>query len=550
MTLGEREAVQGAQPEAEAIQAANPDVGGAEYLPDTNPPATPNILLVFLDDVGLEPMGNGVGGSLFPSAHAEMGLDVSATGISFGALPTIEALATAGARCSDVWTSSRCSPSRAGMLTGRYPLRTKLGIVVREDELLDLGDPSLSQLTAANAGTPLAWLLRARGYKTGVFGKWHLNLLGPELAPDGVGGYEVDESVAILGFEHYEVVARNLYDQITDYIGGLPPASGGFAPGYWNFWAHQNQRTPTQVVGTHATEWTCRRAKAWIDARNAAGERWFCYLPVHACHSPFGLANDAQSSGIQADGATLPPPGSWAWASNWQSTLGGLEHCDNELANLLTSIDWSNTVLVMLGDNGMPDNVGAAMLSAEGANIGSAYTNVIGSGRLKSTIYTAGVRNWLIARGVGVSARATEMACRIDAVDVYATLREWARADVSADNLDGISFAAPLAAAAAEAGHQRAFHWTENFEPNGDPTQLVAGGTTPQVPPFQTATHAWDRAVELEHSGTRYKLHRALDGTEEFYNYSTDPYEQSPLALSGAAYAAASAKMDEILGSI
>jgi arylsulfatase A-like enzyme len=67
-----------------------------------------------------------------------------------------------------------CSPSRAGLLTGRYPVRTGLGyeVIMQKD---DRGLP-LSEVTIAKA-------LKPAGYATALFGKWHLGHLGPAWPP-------------------------------------------------------------------------------------------------------------------------------------------------------------------------------------------------------------------------------------------------------------------------------------------------------------------------------------------------------------------------------
>src|SRR6201985_726015 len=67
-----------------------------------------------------------------------------------------------------------CSPSRAGLLTGRYPIRTGLGyeVIMQQD---DRGLP-LSEVTIGKA-------LKPAGYATGVFGKWRLGHLGAAWPP-------------------------------------------------------------------------------------------------------------------------------------------------------------------------------------------------------------------------------------------------------------------------------------------------------------------------------------------------------------------------------
>lgn len=104
----------------------------------------PNILLIMADDLGYNDLG--VQGS------PEM------------VTPNIDSIANNGVRFTDAYvTDSVCSPSRAGMLTGRYQQR--FGHEANCPPI-DLG-MNLQELTLGN-------LLQDQGYRTGIFGKWHL----------------------------------------------------------------------------------------------------------------------------------------------------------------------------------------------------------------------------------------------------------------------------------------------------------------------------------------------------------------------------------------
>ena len=107
----------------------------------------PNILLIVADDLGYGDVGF-QGGKAVPT-------------------PNIDKLAAMGLRCSSGYVSAPyCSPSRAGLLTGRYQNRFGHEFNPHVGEEGKLGLP-LEQRTIAN-------LLRAAGYATGLVGKWHL----------------------------------------------------------------------------------------------------------------------------------------------------------------------------------------------------------------------------------------------------------------------------------------------------------------------------------------------------------------------------------------
>ena len=106
----------------------------------------PNIILVMADDLGFG--------------------DVGAYGATLINTPNIDALASEVVRLTQFYTSGNvCTPSRAGLLTGRYPIRTGLA-----DRTLAVGDMrGLMQQEVT-----IAEQLKSLGYVTGLVGKWHL----------------------------------------------------------------------------------------------------------------------------------------------------------------------------------------------------------------------------------------------------------------------------------------------------------------------------------------------------------------------------------------
>jgi arylsulfatase A-like enzyme len=109
----------------------------------------PNIVLILADDLGYGDVMCNHPKSLIPT-------------------PNIDKLASQGRRFTEAHTpASVCSPTRYGLLTGRYAWRTAM----KEGVLYDY-DPALikkGRLTVAS-------LLKDAGYHTGVFGKWHVGL--------------------------------------------------------------------------------------------------------------------------------------------------------------------------------------------------------------------------------------------------------------------------------------------------------------------------------------------------------------------------------------
>ena len=120
----------------------------------------PNVIIILTDDQGT--------------------VDAGCYGSSDLSTPHIDALAARGVRFTQFYAAAPvCSPSRAGLLTGRYPLRA--------------GVPGNVSSTAGHAGMPtsqvtIAETFKAAGYATGHVGKWHL-------------GYSTDTMPSAQGFE-------------------------------------------------------------------------------------------------------------------------------------------------------------------------------------------------------------------------------------------------------------------------------------------------------------------------------------------------------------
>ena len=106
----------------------------------------PNILLIYVDDLGYG--------------------DLSSYGHPVIQTPNIDVLAAEGIRLTNYYApSGLCSPSRAGLLTGRNPYRTGIKSWIPEDSGIFLKDEEVT----------LAEVLKAEGYSTAIVGKWHLN---------------------------------------------------------------------------------------------------------------------------------------------------------------------------------------------------------------------------------------------------------------------------------------------------------------------------------------------------------------------------------------
>jgi arylsulfatase A-like enzyme len=187
----------------------------------------PNIVLLVADDMG----------------YADVGFQ----GSRDIPTPNVDALARSGIRFTDAYVSGPyCSPTRAGLMTGRYPQR--FGHEFNPDANAEFGLP-LDQTTMADR-------LKAAGYRTALFGKWHLGS-APPLRPLERG---FDEFFGFLGGDH-------------SYFDPMPAAGGPVFDG----------RKPAEKMG-YLTDELADRAVNFIE-RNRS-RPFFLYLAFNAVHTP------------------------------------------------------------------------------------------------------------------------------------------------------------------------------------------------------------------------------------------------------------------------
>ncbi len=250
---------------AAAICAA---VLGASACRHTEPgdaePPLPNIVVILADD-----MGYGDPGSYNPASRVPT--------------PNIDALAAEGMRFTDAHSPSAvCTPTRYGLLTGRYAWRTRM-----VSGVLDGFSPALIE----EGRTTLASLLQGSGYATGAIGKWHLGLGAAERTdytqplrpgPNAVGfGYFFGIPASLDMAPYVYVRNEGLVAAPTESIeasrmrrggGGGFWRAGGIAPGFRHI----------DVLPDTTSE-----AVAFIRRQQGSGRPFFLYLPYSAPHTPW-----------------------------------------------------------------------------------------------------------------------------------------------------------------------------------------------------------------------------------------------------------------------
>lgn len=259
-----------------------------------------NILIVVLDDVGVEQIGAyGVGEQPPPT-------------------PTIDRLAAEGVRFTRAWANPLCSPTRASILTGMEPRRFGLGEGIPfmgEGDGLPLSARTLPEMLLE--GSP-------RDYRTGAFGKWHLSTVGHDGA----------HNPNLQGFDRFAGTVGNL-DAVV--------AFDGEPMDYYDY--ERVVDGDVSRVTTYATTEVVDDVIAFIEAGE---EPWLAYTAFHAPHRPFQLPPAALIAG------TLPGGD----ATDAELYAAMLEAADTEIGRLLEHVS-ASTLVILLGDNGSPSAVAA-----------------------------------------------------------------------------------------------------------------------------------------------------------------------------------------------
>ena len=247
----------------------------------------PNVVLIFTDDQGT--------------------IDVNCFGSSDLSTPHLDRLAERGTRLTQFYvTAPVCSPSRASLLTGRYPQRAELTTNAGGDR----GMPR-HQVTIAE-------ILKAARYRTAIFGKWHLGEQ-PEMSPLAQG---FDE------FLGHKVGCIDNYSHFYFWSG----------PNRHDMWRNDEELWEN---GNYFPDMVVREAHRFLEENK--DRPFFLYLPFNMPHYP--LQAQAKYRAMYA-GQQEPR----AMYAAFVSTL------DEKIGKVIETIDQlglrENTIIIFLSDHG------------------------------------------------------------------------------------------------------------------------------------------------------------------------------------------------------
>ena len=275
----------------------------------------PNVILVMTDDQGWGEVG----------FHGNKVIKT----------PNLDRFAAEGTELTNFYVSPMCTPTRSSLMTGRYHFRT------------GAHDTYIGRSNMKPSETTIAEVFAEAGYRTGIFGKWHLGENFPMRAQDQ-------------GFEKVVVHGGGGIGQFADYPGNS----------YWDPTLQFND-TFKKSKG-YCTDVFIDESISFI--KNSGEKPFFCYLPLNVPHSPFDVAKEFRAD---YDKQKLADPGGRKWVA---PIYGMITQFDGAFARLLAALEEmgqrENTIVIFMSDNGPNSTYFTAGLRAKK---GSVYENGIRS---------------------------------------------------------------------------------------------------------------------------------------------------------------------------
>lgn len=367
--------------------------------------SSPNIIYILADDLGYG--------------------DVQMLNPEQGKIPTpgMDRLANEGMVFTDAHSgSSVCTPTRYGVLTGRYSWRT----FKQNGVLFGFDQPMINPERLTVAG-----LLKKQGYHTAIVGKWHLGLglkkpdgnptKGKAAQVDGVDwSARIEGGPVDLGFDYWYGISASLdmppyiYIENDRFIGECTTMKAFHrrGPAHADFEAIN----VLDVIGDKSAEYI---------SKQKAGEPFFLYVPLTSPHAP------------------IIPTKKWKGKSKLGLYADFVMHTDAIVAQITEAVDVAglaeNTIIIVTSDNGCSKVADIKGLKQKGH-----YPNGIYRGS-KSDIWEGGHRVPFIVRwpaAVEAGSVSEEVICLTDLMATSAELSGATMPDDSGE--DSVSFAPAL----------------------------------------------------------------------------------------------------------
>lgn len=405
----------------------------------------PNVVFILADDLGWRDLA------------------CYATGeTAFNETPHLDRLAQSGVRFTQAYAACPvCSPTRASIMTGKYPARLQLtdfipGRNARTDAVFNdkLRIPAFQQYLPLDE-TTLAELFKANGYATALLGKWHLG----------------------------EKEAHSARQQGFDQVTGMAP--GGSPPGYFYpytnpVWGLADLRATGQP-GEYLTDRLTEEALKFIEQRQRAP--FFLYLAQYAPHIPLQPQKELltkyeqKKQGFSGNAFANP---------HYAAMLESLDRGVGQIVEQLKRLNlYDNTILIFTSDNG-------GLSVKEGAFTPATSNAPLRDG--KGYVSEGGIRVPLLIHWPGLTKAGRVSDALLLSTDYFPTFAELlagrGRA-ASGAPVDGVSFLPTLTTGKSPKREALYWHYPHYSNQGGRPAAAIRQGD------YKLIEHYEDGKLEL-----------------------------------------------------
>jgi arylsulfatase A-like enzyme len=377
-------------------------------FPQSGKQEKPNVIFILLDDYGYT--------------------DLGCYGSKFYETPNIDRLAKQGLRFTQAYAACPVSsPTRASIMTGRYPVNTGITDWIPGRQASNSGSPADKliarpfKLQLDLQETTIAEVLQKNGYKTMISGKWHL------------------------GSEEKYWPENQGFDINKGGYGAGSPNKGKTSNGYFS--PYGNPRLEDGPAGEYLTDRQTDEAINFI--RDNIDETFFVYLSYYAVHNPMqGKEDLVKRFSRKADSLGLSKMQAFTREKSWikksmsdnykeriiQSNpvyAAMIYSVDENIGRLLAKLKElnldKNTIIIFTSDNG-------GLSTSEGS---PTCNSPLRAG--KGWLYEGGIRVPLIIKVPGETAAGTDIKTPVSSIDYFSTIIEMTGSDQKNTLSDGVS---------------------------------------------------------------------------------------------------------------